>query len=190
MDNTNIKPGFSDKINAPDFYKKNNQGFSKNQQIIFLAIDIITLLGIIYYGYRTDDLKGALLISAMFFAVSLIFFFGLKNRQQNEITYDGTIKYVEKQVEDYKKTKHYLRSLIIITSDDGKDFAYSGIISSLKNDYTTYYKEGDKVRHHNGFDLPEKYDKSNDEKVVCILCGQLADIENDNCTACGKILLK
>jgi len=190
MDNTGIKPGFSEKINNQDFNKKRSSGFDKNQQIIFLAIDIATLLGIIYYGYRTDDLKGALFISAMFLLVSLIFFFGLKNRQQVEITYDGTIKYIEKQIEDYKKTKHYLRTLIIITSDDGKEFIYNEIISSTKNDYTQYYKAGDKVRHHLGFNLPEKYDKSNDEKLVCILCGQLVDIENDNCTACGKILLK
>lgn len=190
MDNTSIRTGYSANISGEDFKKKKSPGFDKKNQTIFLIIVALAVVSSIVYGFKTDDLKGGLIVAFAFLAVSMIFFTGLKNRQSLEITYDGVIKYIEKQVEEYKKTKHYLRTLIVITADDGKEFVYNNIIGSTKNDYTTYYKEGDKVRHHYGFDLPEKYDKSKDDKVICILCGQLVDMENDNCSACGKILLK
>ncbi len=190
MVNKNIKSGYSKNINSIDFEKKKTPGFDKKNQRIFLALVILGAIACLIYGFKSDDLLGGLVVAVAFLGVSLFFFFALKSRQNLEITYDGVIKHIEKQVEDYKKTRKYLRTLIVITADDGKEFIYNSIISSPRNDYTTYYKEGDKVRHHYGFDLPEKYDKSNDEKAVCILCGQLVDIENDNCTACGKILLK
>jgi len=190
MNNSNTRIGYSDRISHPDFHKKNVKGFDKKQQNMFLIIVFAAMAGILLYGYFTDDLKGSAIISFAILAVSMLYFSGLKNRQSVETTYDGTIKYIEKQTEVIKKTKYYLRTLIILNSDDGKEFVYNNIISSTKNDYTDYYKVGDKVRHHYGFDLPEKYDKSKDEKAVCILCGKLDDINNDNCSKCGKTLLK
>ena len=190
MVNKNVKSGYSEKINSIDFKKKKTPGFDKKNQTIFISLAVTGAAACVIYGFKTDDIKGGLVVGISFLVVSILFFLSLKSRQNLEITYDGIIKHIEKQVEDYKKTKKYLRTLIVITSDDGKEFIYNNIISSTKNDYTTYYKEGDKIRHHYGFDLPEKCDKSNDEKVVCIICGQLTDIENENCTACGKTLLK
>lgn len=190
MSDISIKPGYSENISDEDFLKKKNPGFDKKNQNIFLTLNILTLITILIVGYVSDDMKGALVVSIALVVISAFFFFALKSRQQIEKTYDGVIKYIEKQKEDYKKTRFYYRYLIIITADDGKEFIYNNIIGSLKDDYTNYYKEGDKVRHHYGFDLPEKYDKSKDDKVVCILCGKLVDIENEKCSDCEKTLLK
>lgn len=186
----NINVGYSDKIKDDAFLKKNEVGFGKNQQLIYLITVAIAIIIVMVVGISTDDIKGAGLIAVLLLFISIVIFLGLKSRQKLEMTYDGVIKAIEKQVEPYKKTKSYLRTLIVIKADDDKEFIYNGIFSSMKNDYTTYYKEGDKVRHHDGFNLPEKFDKTNDEKVVCILCGELVDKENDECNKCGKILLK
>jgi hypothetical protein len=187
----NIKVGYSENINDATFLKKNEKGFGKNQQIIFIILFALTIIAIILVGiFNTHDVKGALIISLLTLFVGTVFFCVLRNRQKMEMTYDGVIKVVEKKVEPYKKTMSYLRTLIAIQTDDGREYIYNNIISSKKNDYTTYYKEGDKVRHHDGFNLPEKYDKTCDDRVVCILCGELVDIQNDRCSQCGKTLLK
>lgn len=186
----NINVGYSDNIKNDAFLKKNEVGFGKNQQLIYIITVAITTIIVMVVGISTDDIKGAGLISALLLFISVVIFLALKSRQKLEMTYDGVIKAIEKQVEPYKKNRSYLRTLIVIKADDDKEFIYNGIFSSMKNDYTTYYKEGDKVRHHDGFNLPEKFDKTSDDKVVCILCGELVDKENNECNKCGKILLK
>jgi hypothetical protein len=187
----NIRVGYSENINDTVFLKKNEKGFGKNQQIIFIILFALTIVTIMMVGiFSTDDIKGASIVSLLVLFAGTVFFCALRNRQKMEMTYDGVIKAIEKQIEPYKKTKSYLRTLIVIKTDDDREYIYNNIISGTKNDYTTYYKEGDKVRHHDGFNLPEKFDKTSDDKVVCILCGALVDIENDVCCNCGKLLLK
>jgi hypothetical protein len=53
-----------------------------------------------------------------------------------------------------------------------------------------YYGTGDRVRHHKGFLLYEKYDKSRDTEIVCVACLTINRIELDVCARCKCPLLK
>ena len=53
-----------------------------------------------------------------------------------------------------------------------------------------YYRVGEQVRHHPGCDFPEKFDKSNDEQVICVACGELYDLPTETCPKCQVPLLK
>lgn len=57
-------------------------------------------------------------------------------------------------------------------------------------DFTNYFHVGDHVRHISGYEIPEKYDKSKDSEVLCIVCGEFTSIERNHCQYCGEVLLK
>lgn len=186
----NQNVGYSSNITEEVFDKTRDNRKSRDEITYIItvvaAVTVTLLVGI----FRYQDLKGTLFFIGIIAVVGVIFFFILKQKKQPDITYDGVVKFIEKSVETYRNKGKYLVTYIAITREDGKIFVYNNIISSVHNDYTTYYQIGDKVRHHKGYFLPEKYDKTQDDKVVCILCGHLIDKEKDYCSNCQKVLLK
>lgn len=62
--------------------------------------------------------------------------------------------------------------------------------ASEDTDFTEYFKEGELVRHHSGYEIPEKYDKSQDDEILCVVCGEFSPITKNQCPYCGEILLK
>ena len=54
----------------------------------------------------------------------------------------------------------------------------------------SHYALGDRVRHHKGFSYYEKFDKSGEEKILCIACNSFAEAEADVCPRCKCPLLK
>ena len=53
-----------------------------------------------------------------------------------------------------------------------------------------WLSKGDRVRYVPVLDTFEKYDKSVDVAMPCLVCGCMNDIHNDRCYECGKPLLK
>ena len=70
----------------------------------------------------------------------------------------------------------------------------TGKVETLKwhhnPDAFDYYRVGEQVRHHSGYDFPEKFDKSSDDQVICIACGILYAQQEVDCPKCQVPLLK
>ena len=57
--------------------------------------------------------------------------------------------------------------------------------------YYDYLKIGDKVRYHPNFHYKyEKYDKTHDRFVPCVMCDTMNPVHEDKCKKCGTPLLK
>jgi hypothetical protein len=53
-----------------------------------------------------------------------------------------------------------------------------------------YYKQGEEVMHYKGLKFCEKLNKSLDEYIICLYCGQLAAPAQDTCTKCKHTIVK
>ena len=121
-----------------------------------------------------------------------------ERRVAEDKTYDGTIASVQRLEPvanvDIRKIDPGMKNKMIfhtirIQDEAGKTHTYERT-GALEEDYRTYYQAGDRVRHHKGFALPEKYDKSADEDIVCIVCGRMNAMDSRRCGECGATLLK
>ena len=57
-------------------------------------------------------------------------------------------------------------------------------------DFTQYFHKGELVRHNAGYEIPEKYDKTEDDEILCIICGEFSPVDKNQCPYCGGVLLK
>ena len=184
--------GYSSKINDSAF--KSYLGKNKKWSLYFsLIISIAAVVGLSIYGDlgNTMDNPQALLVGlavgSIFIFISLIQNF----RQNRSRTWEGqVVDKKQKEKRDEKKGYYgekYIQYIIYIKDDKGKTHK----ISRREDDiFYNYYKIGDKVKHHAGFNTYEKYDKSTDSIILCNACGNFNDIKNDRCQICRCPLLK
>ena len=107
-------------------------------------------------------------------------------------TFDGRLMRVERHVaRDHRapdsKMLYSFHTFVIQKGAKTRTYVIKGV---KEIDLTGYFKEGDRVRHHYGHEIPEKYDKSGDSEVVCIVCGERASCRRSICPYCGSVLLK
>ncbi|TFG83112.1 MAG: hypothetical protein E4G74_01700 [Erysipelotrichales bacterium] len=193
-----VRKGFADLLEYPAL----TQYLKKSRKIGKFALWIMSLapfIGFVSYSVLTGDMdiKEALwvgtIVSAIFMVFSISFAVKEKSRQG---TWTGTImdmkreKVVEKVTEfdetRWVKMEHY--SMTIHRDDRSKPFLHK--LGGNENVFN-YYKVGDKVRHIAGAFHLEKYDKTGDGEIICVMCGGLYDIDTDNkCGFCRLPLLK
>lgn len=185
--------GFSPKIHDRAFlqYQKASNKWALTFAVV---LALVAIVGFPIYGEKSGELKMpqslyyGLAIGGMFIAIALIQIF----RKGRDTTWDGVI--VGKQV--FERTTH--------DKDTDVDTTYTVYEYKVKRgngkvykhqhkDHDTmfnYFDIGDRVRHHKGFDVYEKYDKSKDTIIFCIACGTVNDISDDVCVRCNCPLLK
>ena len=121
-----------------------------------------------------------------------------RQRLAKDKTYDGVIDVAVRrepvtQANIYRmnpsaRGKVVLHSLRIVDGENnGHVYEWMG---GIGEDYAAYYKPGDRVRHHRGFNLPEKFDKSGDAEIICICCGRMNAMDSRRCGGCSAPLLK
>lgn len=107
-------------------------------------------------------------------------------------TFDGELKslrrVVRKNAEDSESKKHYSYHTFVIKKG-GKEMTYV-FKGHPDMDFTQYFKKGELVRHHAGYEIPEKYDKTEDDEILCIICGEFSPVDKNQCPYCGGVLLK
>lgn len=107
-------------------------------------------------------------------------------------SHDGELIILKREVRKSKES-----------SDTGKLYSYHTFViqkghsemtyvfkGPKEMDFTEYFVEGGLVRHHSGYEIPEKYDKSRDNEVLCVVCGEFSPIQKGQCPYCGAVLLK
>lgn len=187
--------GFSEKINDPSYerYRK----ASKKWSYIFSAILAgISVVAFPIYGSVSGDISfpNSLLyglgIGGMFFIIAFL----QDQRRRKDTTWEG--KAIGKDVYDKTQVKrsggksrtvHYKLYVLKVMRENGKVYSHKFIDNSTIFDY---YNVGDALKHHKGFMLYEKYDKSKDSQIFCIACGTFNDIKDQNCKRCKVPLLK
>ena len=188
--------GFSARIADPAYEKwirNNGRGAAIFTVILALvAFSGFTAAGVMGVGGVSNP-QGLLIglgIGGMFLAIYLI----QTLKRKKDKTWEGKVvdkieKKKRRQRNDGEDTvrEEYIEYTITVLGDDGKKRVLRRENSRTLFDY---YNVGDRVKHHAGFSLYEKYDKSKDRHIFCIACGNLCNMEDSICGRCKCPLLK
>lgn len=184
--------GFSDKINDPkvsaSLQKINKSGMILTFVLAIVAVVGFTMAGLFEVGgfelpfafYLGLGLGGLLILLSLYQRVKI----------NKDKWWDGVIEdkvYKAPSLADQKSGDARSQYTLHIRRDDGKIKKIS-----TTDDLYNYYNIGDKVRHHANTlaHLFEKYDKSLDTVIYCVVCSTKNNIEDDNCRRCKSPLLK
>lgn len=186
--------GFSPKINDPAFlaFKKKSKAWS----IIFaLILAVIVTTAFTVYSLYADapevefpnSLYYGMVIGGMFILIAVI----QTLKRGLDKTWDGVVQdkktYRKTQSDDDGNSKRYDDVYVIkIKKNAGGTKKHKTVNSNI---YYNYYNLGDAVRHHKGFLLYEKYDKSKDSQIMCAACLTFNDINTEVCKRCKCPLL-
>lgn len=197
QDNNGHGPvGYSDRISDPAYQvpEVKSDGRQSLRYLLFIVpVAVIVLLW--RSGVYGTGIFALLMVITVIAALPPIL---RERRQLEDHTYDGTVESVARREPvssadarriDPKTRQKLAFHTIRIVGEDGKLRTYERT-AHMEEDYRTYYRTGDRVRHHRGFELPEKYDKSADDVIVCIVCGQVCPMDARKCGECGAPLLK
>jgi uncharacterized membrane protein len=184
--------GYSDKINDPlivDTLKK----MSKSSMLFTLALAVAAVIGFSVAGAL--EVGGFALPSAFFFGLDLgglliVLALFQRARGKKDGTWDGVVidkTYKEASYAERQSGDHRTRYSVHIRREDG-----SVKKLSCTEELFHYYQVGEHVRHHGGTveHVLEKYDKSGDSVIYCIVCSTKNEIQNDICRRCKSPLLK
>ncbi|MEQ8176382.1 MAG: hypothetical protein ABRQ26_15120 [Syntrophomonadaceae bacterium] len=187
--------GYSDRISDPAFarYRRHSTVWSFSFAA-FLALAAV--IGFYIYGETSAEMDNpealyiGLGIGGMFLAIALFQFIG----RSRSIAWDGVV--IDKKTEKKRRRERsgnderwisYTRYTVVIQTDSGKTYE---INTDDDDTQYNYYRIGDKVRHHQGLNSLEKYDKTGDSIIFCNACSSLNDINDDRCHRCSCPLLK
>lgn len=168
-------------------------------KVAAIIMSVAPFVGFVLYSGITGDMEmeEALMVGAGVSAIFMIFSisFALKEKSR-QVSWEGTVidKKIEKRrekVTEYDETRMVMvehRIMTIRRDNGGKlEKADFGGNEPLFN----YYKVGDRLRHIPGAFHFDKYDKTGDDEVICVMCGGLYDREQDTrCQLCRLPLLK
>ncbi len=184
--------GYSDKINDPRI-AENLEKMNRSGMVFTMILAVLAVFGFSIAGAL--DLGGLELPTAFFLGLALggllivIALFqrakGKKDGTWDGVIVDKTLKkasYASQETGDYRDS--YYAHIRLMNGRIKK--------LSLTEDLFNYYNVGDHVRHHAGTlgHVLEKYDKSGDSVIYCIVCTSKNGFENDICRRCKSPLLK
>lgn len=185
--------GFSPRIQDPVFdrFRKKNQTWA----LLFAGILFVAAtVGFPLYG----NISGALdWPRSLYYGMGIGGLFVIIARMQTvhkgrDKTWDGTVvdkKAVRKQRygNDGHSVSYDMQYTVVIRKDNERTKKHRMINQpGLYN----YLRIGERVRHHKGFWVYEKYDKSKDAETMCIACAKMNSILADVCSRCKCPVLK
>lgn len=185
--------GWSERIKDAAFQRYLRK--SKRWSYIFAFILFgVAVVGFPIYGEKSGEvdmpqsLYYGLAIGGMF--VVIAFLTNLKrsmDRSWDGVVVDKKVKKKVRQDSDSNMSTTYLVYETRIKRDSGK-----ATVSRQQNNDTfyNYLQVGDRVRHHKGFSVFEKYDKSHDSHLFCIACAKRVEPTVDTCPRCKCPILK
>lgn len=186
--------GFSDRITDAAFQQASARQTRQGLRYLWVLLPLAALVLLWRMGAIATALFIVLLpVLAAFGLAPLI----KSRRTAADATYDGEVESVERREPvssaDVRSigadvADRMILHTIRIRDDHGRLHTYERM--GGPEDYRAYYRPGERVRHHRGFDLPEKYDKRGDDTAVCIVCGRMESTDAGRCTACGAPLLQ
>ena len=185
--------GFSPRIADPSYakYQKN----TKRWALLFAVIlFVIASIAFPIYGNSSgeidfpESLYYGMGIGGMFVVIALV----QTIRQGRDTTWDGTVidrtsARKSRQDSDGDGHRHYMEYVVKIRMDNGKVKKHRSIDQP---GLYSYFRVGERVRHHKGLYGYEKYDKSQDAEIMCVACMKMNSVLLDKCERCGCPVLK
>lgn len=188
--------GFSPKIDDPAF-ARHLRRLNRSAVIFALILALGFIVGFYIAGEAGTEMDNpqSLYIGLALAGGALLSAALVTLARKRSKTWDGTVedKRVQKKStirEDSQGGSYsddYYIYTVVIRGDDGKIHRLKTAKSDL---FHSYFQIGDRVRHHAGFKTYEKYDKSGDDYILCIVCNRVCDISGDYCPRCQSPLLK
>jgi hypothetical protein len=189
--------GFSPRIQDPAYtrYLKNSSRWAGIFSAILAAAAVIGFFIAGQTGAGNMKNPQALFIGMAIGGMFLLIALFQTLRKKKDRTWDGQV--VDKKVEHKTRSRetsedsfvkeHYTLFTVLIRENSGKFHPLA-----VENDsrYFDYFQIGDAVRHHAGFSVYEKQDKTRDSYLFCIACGTKNEIYLDVCHRCKCPLLK
>jgi hypothetical protein len=150
------------------------------------------LIGFPIAGLLMDDFPfGESVIVGVFVSLMMLLFGLVSLRRTKQSMWEGVVtnkfnKQKQEKRDDPSIT--YTEYTVAITTDTGKK---KTIVEKDPRRYMyDYLSVGDRVRYHPKFSAYEKYDKSKDRIIYCIVCTTMNPIQNDRCKRCNNLLFK
>lgn len=188
---SNAITGYSSRINDPQIAAALQKNI-KSGMVFTLILAVVMVLGFTAAG--AAEVGGLELPSALYMGIALgamLFVIAIAQmiKAKNDKTWDGVIinKTIKRPSHASRQGGNYqIRYSIHLQLDDGR----KKTIPSTEELFN-YYQIGDRVRHHAGTadHIPEKYDKSNDTSIYCVVCSSRNGIRDDRCHRCKSPLL-
>ncbi|NLB60988.1 MAG: zinc-ribbon domain-containing protein [Clostridiales bacterium] len=194
--------GFSDKINDPKILEsiEKRKKFSRGCAFIMIPLPLIIYLIVSFVSEEVETIDALVIggaISFVFFLFILLsLYISSAKRGWDGVVIDKRYKDKTRRVNngDNWEIEHYDEYVITFRTDSGKkercvESFYQGRAVDL--DYYQYLEIGDRVRYNPQLNYHyEKYDKSHDDYIPCMMCKKYNDICNDICDSCGNPLFK
>jgi hypothetical protein len=186
--------GFSDRLHSPEILT----AAAKNKKSAMGCMWVMVLLPLVGFpiaGLLIDEYPfGESVVIGIVVALIMLVINLSMRHSQNKPIWEGTVvnKYSKERSEhrggedDNRRT--YTEFTTVITTDAGKTKKI--VEKDSSNNMYTYLNVGDRVRYHPMFVAYEKYDKSRDRIIYCMICNTMNPIKNDRCERCDNLLFK
>jgi len=202
----NSKPfgsvGFSDKIHDPKIAESIKKGKKSARGCAFILVPLPLIIYLIV-SFVSDEVEtiDALVIGGAISGVLLLisflsFFISNAKRGWDGVVTDKRHQNKTRRVKngDNWEIEHYEEYVLTFRTDSGKTERCVERFSggrAVSVDYYHYLEIGDRVRYYPQLNYRyEKYDKSRDSLIPCMMCKEFNDIHNDICDSCGNPLFK
>ena len=180
--------GFSDDVNSEELQAARKKT-GRITLIVGIVLVLLPLIGFLIYGAVTDQMKTALptgLIVSLIFLVTTVI---VGVRRLLDKPFEGEV--TEKRTRRVTRggsghRTHDTEYLLYVKTDGGRKKKKKVMRTAFD-----YVRVGDRVRYHPGFAQAfEKYDKSDDTEVPCMMCGRMNPIEQSHCRFCKNLLVR
>ncbi len=180
--------GYSDDVNNEELQAALKKT-GRITLIVGIVLVLLPFLCFLIYGAVTDKMKTALptgLIVSLIFLVTTVI---VALKRKFDKPFEGEV--VDKRTRRVSRggrghRTHETEYLLYVRTEEGKKKKKKVMASAFD-----YIRVGDRVRYHPGFTQAfEKYDKSGDTEVPCMMCGRMNPIENSHCRFCRNLLVR
>jgi hypothetical protein len=165
-------------------YRVRSSDEKKNYILILLTTYIFFIL-VVPLTIQNKLVISLFVLLAMYFLKTKVLDKKEKMQHWDGVIYSKNIDtHVSYEEDGYVKDQVYI---IEVKKENGKILKYE---FNNRKDLYDYYKIGEIVRHHKGFDLFEKFDKTKSEYILCLACLKLNAKKRNECKKCGCELFK
>ncbi|MBE5958285.1 MAG: DUF2500 domain-containing protein [Lachnospiraceae bacterium] len=178
--------GYSDRTDDPSF--KRFQGANKKAGFIFfIVVSLIIGVVVVSQGAKPMVAAGVVLIIWVFDSIWYVLSLIPKKDWEGEVVGKRTFERTVRKNGDDGVDRHETVYEITFKTDAGKKKKIEDGVFHHKYDY---FNVGDRVRFIGKLRNYEKYDKSQDDVIICAGCEELRDPRDTYCGRCGCIILK
>ena len=179
--------GYSKKIDDPGFGK--SKGKTRVVSLVCFFAFSVVFAGVMLLIFKLNLIAAAVIAGALFVIITVPYLISTRRKK----SWEGTVeeKKILSAMSRYENLNVRHKYRILFKTADGRRKVWTD--DHLYTNVFDYLEEGDRVRYVGKIGTKcafEKYDKSNDQDIMCLSCAALNDARNNHCHMCGCLLPK